>query len=92
MVSAQVHRTKKRGLSWAVLWLTFSCGSCSYAPVAKAQQMASFYTQCRQWNVNVPPPHTDNTKAVCLIYAVQAEWPWKERELPARLENWHVSW
>lgn len=92
MVSAQVHRAKKRGLSWAVLWLTFSCGSCSYAPVAKAQQMASFYTQRRQWNVNVPPPHTDNTKAVCLICAMQAEWPWKERELPARSENWHVSW
>lgn len=44
----------------------------AHPSVVKPQQMAPFYTQCCQRNVNVSPHNTENTKAVCLICAVQA--------------------
>lgn len=63
--------TQRRGLE-------LSCAAACFLlwrnpTVVKSQQMASFDTQCCHWNVNVSPHNTENTKAVCLICAVQAE-------------------
>lgn len=79
VISAVVyHRTKRSTPTelshvMTAFLLTSLCEVVATPRDVELQQMASFYTQRCQWNVNVSPHNTENTEAVCLICAVLAE-------------------
>ena len=73
VIPPQVCLTEER---WAEVShvVTFSrSGAVATLGVVKSEQMASFYTPHRQWNVNVSPHSNKSPEAVCLICALQAE-------------------